>query len=31
VYTSLQLNGRSVTWVTPTFFFGPVVILSVQW
>jgi hypothetical protein len=25
VYTSSQLNGRSVTWVTPTFFFGPAV------
>jgi hypothetical protein len=21
VYTSRQLNGRSVTWVTPTFLF----------
>jgi hypothetical protein len=22
VYTPAELNGRSVTWVTPTFFFG---------
>ena len=26
-----QLNGRSVTWVTPTFFFGPVVAWHSAW
>jgi N utilization substance protein A len=28
---SAQLNGRSVTWVTPTFFYGPVVAWHLAW
>jgi N utilization substance protein A len=27
----VKLNGRSVTWVTPTFFFGPVVAWHSAW